>query len=257
MKKILNDSGIFEFGVVPFDILKEHLHSFASKDRLPQNAQSVAVMLFPYLTKPSKRNISLYAVVPDYHKIIGDKLNLVCEALKAEYKEYSFVHFCDNSPVMEVKSAALAGLGVIGKNNLLINKTFGSYVFIAEIVTDMPLEYSVHEIKYCNGCNKCVKACPSKALCGEFKKDLCLSYITQKKEPLSKDEEALIKKTGIIWGCDICSESCPMNARAKMTNIKEFLDGAQPIITNENYNKIKDRAYAWRGEKVIKRNINI
>ena len=120
----------------------------------------------------------------------------------AFFPENSFSAFVDNSPIPEVKTAALAGLGVVGENGLLITEEFGSWVFIGEIVTDLFIECEEREIKSCIKCGKCKKVCPAK--------NECLSAVSQKKGELSSEEERLLKENNIVWGCDICQEVCPL-----------------------------------------------
>jgi len=243
------------FGVIPFSLVENELLPY-SQNRLPQSPRSVISVLFPYFTKQDRKNVSLYAVVSDYHKVIEKKLSIVCEMLKEDYPQNSFVCFVDNSPVKEVLAAAYAGLGVIGKNNLLINEKYGSFVFIGEIVTDLEIEYSCHEIKGCIDCGKCVSACPSDNL-KSFEREMCLSRITQKKSELTQNEKALIKRCGSAWGCDICSIVCPMNEGVQETDIEEFLEDMVPVVTAENLKSLKNRAFSWRPDEVILRNIEI
>ena len=118
------------------------------------NAVSAVFFLIPYYTGDSaERNISLYAVPRDYHlyvKALGEKL---LPMLRSSYPGHSFALFTDHSPFDERDAAARAGLGMIGENGLLIHKKYGSYVFIAEVVSDMPLgEDSSRKIARCPGC---------------------------------------------------------------------------------------------------------
>ena len=96
---------------------------------------------FPYAVKDlPKRNISRYAIVADYHIVAMEMLNSISEQLMLEFPGFQFEPFVDNSPIREVHAAVLAGIGVLGKNALLIHPQYGSYVFIGEIVTDLALE---------------------------------------------------------------------------------------------------------------------
>ena len=105
----------------------------------------------------------------------------------------------------------------------------------------------------CIECNVCIKNCPSGFL--SDKNNKCLSSVTQQKQPLTKFEEEMIKKEGCIWGCDKCQEVCPMNKNKEFTKINEFIISYKNEYTeNED---ITDRAFQWRGEKIIKRNYDI
>ena len=122
--------------------------------------------------------------------------------------------------------------------------------------------------KTCIKCNKCVKYCPGNAILGNYELNpkRCLSYITQKKEELSEEERNLLKDNKKIFGCDICQDICPHNNNIQKTNIIEFIDNQ---ITNLNYEEINnisnkefkrrygDRAFSWRGKKIIQRNMEI
>lgn len=169
--------------------------------------------------------------------------------------KYNIKGFSDHSPIDEVNAAAKAGLGIIGENGLLINKTYGSYVFIGEVFTDLDVgELSSCEIIRCNGCGACYKNCPSH--------DICLSALTQKKGILTSDEKKLLKQGGYIWGCDICQNVCPNNREIKSTPIEYFQKDRLPYlnietIENMNGDEFNQRAFSWRKREVIIRNINI
>ncbi len=249
------------FGFCPFDKIKESLIDCRAKSRIPENAQSVIVALFPYNLGEDKYNgsdISKYAVVPDYHDTIGQILTDTCKRLGEVNPQEKYIAFTDNSPIPEVKAAMLAGLGVRGLNGLFINPIFGSWVFIGEIVTTEKFDYPslTDNEQSCIKCEKCLNACPTKAISGKgIDAELCLSFITQKKGELTPHQEALIRDSGCAWGCDICQNVCPMNKGVKTDPPEIFKNGAE--IKARTDSDISDRAYAWRGEKVIKRNLKI
>jgi epoxyqueuosine reductase QueG len=244
-------------GICSFEKIKDHLIDCRKKAEIPQNAKSVILFTFPYKVKEEKPlNISRYAAVLDYHTLAAEILNKYCQKLKETYKNNAFVSFADNSPVPEVYASVKAGLGVLGKNGLLITKEYGSFVFIGEIVTDLKIESDSNEFKNCIGCKKCIDACPSKAISETgLNRNSCLSEVTQRKGELSDAEKALMKECGCVWGCDICQDICPMNKNAAETKIEEFLSSAKPNVSLGC--ELTDRAYEWRGRKVIERNISI
>lgn len=235
------------FGVCRFSELKDILIDCRKKELLPENAKSVITFVFPYKVKEAPpENISRYAAVPDYHIVCGEILSKTAEKLKRRYKGFAFVPFCDNSPINEVAAAVRSGLGVKGGNGLLITEKYGSFVFIGEIVTDMCITPSVSGSE-CDKCGECKKHCPV-----GLDKSRCLSALTQKKGELNDSEKEMILNSGCVWGCDICSDVCPLNKNKELTPISEFKDGYKDRYTLGE--DINGRAYAWRGEKVITRN---
>lgn len=247
------------WGICKFSSIKNSLIDCRAKSRLPLNSESVLIACFPYLLPKENyknSNISKYAVVSDYHDVATNRLKKACDELSKLFPENVFVPFADNSPIPEVKAALYAGLGVCGENSLLITKKFGSYVFLGEIVTDLEIEATESLIKSCIGCGKCKTACPAVAISEngvDIKK--CVSAITQKKGELTEKEKELMMNCGCVWGCDICQDICPMNKEAAVTQINEFLSEPISVLTDET--ELDGRAYAWRGKKVIERNLSI
>lgn len=254
LKEILVDFDLEFFGFCPFFSLEQGLFQNSAVKRIPKNSKTVITFLFPYKVNENlPKNISRYAAVRDYHLVCGEMLKNIAQKLKKRYENFAFEPFIDNSPINEVKAAVLSGLGVLGKNNLLINKKYGSFCFIGEIITDYEIQTVINSNTDCINCGACIKACPSGFLGDKNLK--CLSQITQQKAPFNEGETALIKKSGVIWGCDVCQNVCPMNKGGKKTKIKQFLESY-----NDEYVKgqdISDRAFNWRGEKVILRNYDL
>ncbi len=252
-------SDLLPCGVCRFSDLPP-LFNCRAKARVPKNAKSVIVYLFPYYLGEAfyeKSNVSKYAVPEDYHNIAGAYLDKITEEMKVRFPENSFSPFCDNSPVNEVESAVICGLGVRGRNSLLINKEYGSFVFIGEIVTDLEFpEYSLPEDRACLNCKKCEGACPGGAVKnGKTEKEKCFSHISQKKGELEEWEKELFYKNESIWGCDVCQNVCPMNKNIKVTPIKEFFSSAKNRFGLAD--SIEGRAFSWRGKSVIERNFKI
>lgn len=234
---------------------KERINPFV----INKNAKTIIVLLFSYNTN-TKGNISSYARGKDYHLVLEEKSKPLISLIKDSGYDASF--FTDNANLNERFLAKYAGLGFIGKNGFLISPKYGSFVFLAHIITDMEIEPDSPLDTACMSCGKCEKACPSKALTtGNFYS--CLSYITQKKGELSDSEEALIKNSKMCWGCDICQTVCPHNENAPLTEIPEFsedliLNLDELPMSNREFRRIySDRAFSWRGKYVIERNLNI
>ncbi|MBQ4131796.1 MAG: epoxyqueuosine reductase [Clostridia bacterium] len=254
LAEILKESCIEYYGFCEFSALENQLLNCSAKLRLPLNSATVITLLFPYKVLEEKPlNISRYAAVEDYHFVCEKILKNVTDLLKQRYENFQFEWFIDNSPINEVKAAVLSGLGVRGKNNLLINEKYGSFCFIGEIVTDYKIQTVNNLITNCINCGICVKNCPSGFL--SDKNNKCLSAITQQKGELSQKEIALIKQNKSVWGCDICQNLCPMNKNSSLTPIKAFINSYRNEFKEDE--DFKNRAYTWRGENVIKRNLKI
>ena len=264
MKNILEKYNLADFSVVSF----QHLNTFEvrSKQRIPQNASSVIVIIFPYYNNCTcGGNISAYCAVSDYHIVVMEQLKSICSDLAEKYPDHSFVPFVDSSPIDEVDAAVKAGLGVKGKNSLLITEKWGSFVFIGEIVTDMELECELHTDKGCLNCGLCVKNCPGGAIAdGIIEKEKCASFISQKKQELTEEQYGILKRAKTVFGCDICQKVCPHNKKVLAGDREAqkgntlFCDDVFATVTKENVEAVyKDRAFGFRGLKVLQRNLEI
>ncbi len=243
---ILSASGIKNVGFCAFDSVKDHLLDCRAKQRIPQKAKTIVTCAFPYKIKDeAPKFLSRYAAISDYHTVCGEMLAAACKKLKEKYPKNEFEYFCDNSPIPEVHTAAVAGLGAKGDNGLLITKEYGSFVFLGEIITDLHLDCD-NQYTECNHCGKCKDTCPV-----TLDKTNCLSNLSQKKKLVDSELEKL-RQNNILWGCDICQNACPLNKNAQNTDIPEFITGYRDEYTIGE--DTKNRPYTWRGEGVIKRN---
>ncbi|MBE6622722.1 MAG: epoxyqueuosine reductase [Ruminococcaceae bacterium] len=227
-----------------------------SSRRLPGWAKYVTAFLIPYNTgEDEKRNLSRYAVSKDYH--------LYVKELESKLKGKTNKEFCifaDTSPFDERRLAKALSLGFIGKNGLLINEKYGSFVFLGEIVTKEAVNIEGGEKSFrneCFDCGNCKEACPTKALSN---KGACLSELTQKKK-IDEKEKELIKNHNLVWGCDICQEVCPHNRAISLSNIDFFYKDRLYYVTSDDVEKMGEdeflsRAYSWRGKNVILRNLS-
>ena len=225
--------------------------------------RSVIVYLIPYYGGECK-NISRYAASLDYHIAARELGNKIIDGLKREFPKMQGAAFGDHSPIDERHAALISGLGIIGDNGLIITEKYGSYVFIGDVVTDIPPEelgaVFPEEIKRCESCGKCKSACPTGILRSEGED--CLSAITQRKGELSKSEEELMRKYNTAWGCDICQQVCPHNREPKITPIEFFLKDRITELSAESLSSLTDdalkkRAFGWRGRAVLERNVEI
>lgn len=234
-----------------------------------KDAKSIIVCAFPYHIDDEKEsNLSRYCRGLDYHIVAKELLQKVCNYLDENIEGFEYKIFVDNGPLVDRELAYLSGIGYFGINNNIITDKYGSYVFIGYIINNYEFSLDKPLDKECMKCGKCVKYCPGNALLGNYDMNprKCLSYITQKKEELSLEEVKSIKSSGKIFGCDICQEVCPHNKNIKETHIEEFM---KDLILNLDYEEIDEisnkefkrrygnRAFSWRGKKIIKRNIEI
>ncbi|WP_195940527.1 tRNA epoxyqueuosine(34) reductase QueG [Romboutsia sp. 1001713B170131_170501_G6] len=234
-----------------------------------KDAKSIIVCAFPYHIDDEKEsNLSRYCRGLDYHIVAKELLQKVCNFLDENIEGFEYKIFVDNGPLVDRELAYLSGIGYFGINNNIITDKYGSYVFIGYIINNYEFSLDKPLGKECMKCGKCVKYCPGNALLGNYDMNprKCLSYITQKKEELSLEEVKAIKSSGKIFGCDICQEVCPHNKNITETNIEEFM---KDLILNLDYEEIDEisnkefkrrygnRAFSWRGKKIIKRNIEI
>lgn len=262
--------GIDLLGVLPLNaciVRKPYLLTRENFD--VSQAEKVFVQIFavPYLspeTDSHTRNLSAYAVSRDYHLFFAQLYDQLLNRLKADFPEHKFAAFVDHSPIDEIQAAVDAGLGVRGKNHLLLTNRYSSYVFLGEIITTLPLTPTFSslplELRICHHCDACVKACPMTTEGGE-----CRSALTQKKGTLSAQETEQLSRFGSVWGCDICQEVCPYTTSARRrgtiyTQIPFFRDQTIPHLTRSLLDEMSDedfaaRAFAWRGREVIRRNL--
>lgn len=237
-------------------------------DRAGIDRDGTAVLFaIPYHTpacESPERNCSRYAVAGDYHRFVKELSEAILPILQNEYPSLRFAIFADHSPIDERNAAARAGLGILGKNGLLITEKYSSYVFLAELITNAPppLTLSVASVPpHCEDCGACTAACPMR----QGTTAECLSALTQKKAPLTQDEQTQITALGSAWGCDICQEVCPHTQRAlregTVTSPLSFFHADPlPHLTYERILGMTDeafssRAYSWRGRQVILRNL--
>ena len=154
------------------------------------------------------------------------KLKLIIEWLKNEVGDVSARGFVDSAPVMERVWAEKSGIGWVGKNSLLLTKGVGSYFFLAEIFVDIELEYD-HSVKnYCGTCTKCMDACPTQAIVAPYVVDStkCISYLTIEYKGNQLPSHYTENSQNWIYGCDICQDVCPINARARQHAEPDFND---------------------------------
>jgi epoxyqueuosine reductase len=210
--------------------------------------------------------ISKYAYGKDYHIVIKEKLNLLLEFIKENIGEVDGRAFVDSAPVLDKAWAKKSGLGWIGKNSNLINKSSGSFYFIAELIVDLDLEYDGAVKDYCGTCTKCIDACPTDAIIAPYVVDgsKCISYFTiELKENIPDDVKGKLENR--MFGCDICQDVCPWTRFSKphqepLFKANEELLGMKKEdwieLTEETFKRVfKDSAVKRTKFTGLKRNI--
>jgi epoxyqueuosine reductase len=175
------------------------------------------------LEDSSKAIVSRYALGRDYHKLMRKKLAKLAKQLEQLSENLSYRVFVDSAPVLERAYGEEAGLGWIGKNTMLINESEGSFFFLGEILTNLPLEADEKPDNLCGKCTSCISICPTQAIVAPYTVDArkCISYLTI--EHFGSIPESLRPLMGNrIYGCDDCQLVCPWNRYAKATDIDDF-----------------------------------
>lgn len=251
-------------------VLEERIYP----DRIFENPQSILSICLAYPSKPLEKpervkgeRRGAFARASwgvDYHDILRDKMDQLVAFMQEQVPHARFKPMVDTGELIDTVVAQRAGVGFIGRHGLLITEEFGSYVYLGEIITDIPFEPDEPGVFGCGDCTRCVTACPTGAILGngQLNPIVCLSYQTQTKG--SMPEEFRKKMGHVIYGCDICQQTCPYNV-GKNFHLHPEMEPEpdretpvlQPILTISNKD-FKARfgvlAGSWRGKKPLQRN---
>ena len=266
LKALFEEEHITHAALLPFSLCRvTHARLY---ERASLVAQSVIVFLIPYFVD-TPDNFSAYAASEDYHLYVKELSARLLPRMEELFPGHRFLCYADHSPIDERHAAVIGGLGVYGRNGLLLSEEYGTYQFIGEILTDAPCEAlgkeSVFPVRGCEDCGACLRACPTGILRG--KGEECLSAITQKKGKLTDEEQMLMRTENTAWGCDACQRVCPYTRRAEacgtiITPIPFFHRARITHFSAEILASLDDeafarRAFSWRGRAVAERNARV
>jgi len=175
------------------------------------------------LKTPDKAYISRYARGRDYHKLIRKRLQRLATKVSEAAGPFGYRAFVDSAPILERALAEKSGMGWIGKNTMLINRKAGSWFFLAELFTDLPLPVDTPTTGHCGTCTACLDICPTKAFVGPNVLDArrCISYLTIELRT-SIPEELRPMMGNRIFGCDDCQLICPWNKFTRISQEEDF-----------------------------------
>lgn len=200
------------------------------KDVLP-SAQSVIAVALNYYTphqrsdQPEIGKISRYAWGRDYHRVLTKKLKALNLWLEQQVPGLQSRYYVDTGPIQDKAWAERAGLGWVGKNGNLISRDYGSWLFLGEIVTNIPLQGDRPHSQHCGTCTRCLEACPTQAIVEPFVVDSnkCIAYHTIENRAETLPTAIANNLQGWVAGCDICQDVCPWNHRfAQPTDVADF-----------------------------------
>lgn len=192
----------------------------ARMDYLPEQRPAIRERL----DNPAAAFVSRYALGRDYHKLLRKRLQQLAERIGREVGPHGHRVFTDSAPVLEKALAERAGLGWIGKHTNLVNRHAGSFFFLGEIYTSLPLPVDEPVRDHCGSCAACIDICPTRAIVAPYRLDArrCVSYLTiELRGPIPEEFRAALGNR--VYGCDDCQLVCPWNRYARLTEETDFL----------------------------------
>ena len=229
----------------PAELVPETVRVISARmDYLPEDMHAAETVL----ARPELGYVSRYALGRDYHKLLRRRLQTLADRIAQAVGEFGYRVFTDSAPVLEKALAEKAGLGWIGKHTNLIHRSAGSWFFLGEIYTDLPLPLDSATTHHCGSCRACIDVCPTRAIIGPYQLDArrCISYLTIELHG-SIPLEFRPMMGNRIYGCDDCQLVCPWNRYAHVSGEDEFaprhhLDAAALIDL-----------FAWEEEEFLRR----
>ena len=188
-------------------------------DYLPHDAHKAVSLL----KQNNNAYISRYALGRDYHKLLRSRLQKLVQHIQTRIEGFNYRVFTDSAPVLEKALAEKAGIGWIGKHSNLINRQAGSWFFLGEIYTDIPLPVDDTADEHCGSCQACIDICPTQAIIAPYQVDarLCISYLTIEYKGII-DEKLRPLLGNRIYGCDDCQLCCPWNRFGNISKETDF-----------------------------------
>ncbi|MDX2084988.1 MAG: tRNA epoxyqueuosine(34) reductase QueG [Candidatus Melainabacteria bacterium] len=217
--------------------MEQYLDKRLNPAGLMEETQTVVCVAMNYFSplpenpQPDAVKIARYALGRDYHKVLKKRLKKLLKTLQAEFPGLQGRALTDSAPIMEKALAIRAGLGWMGKNGNLLTKDYGSWLFLGELLLNVPVEAEPVRPSpdYCGTCNRCIVACPTQAIVSPTVVDAnrCIAYWTIEHKGPDIPTEIASQMAGWVFGCDICQEVCPWNERfAQPTQEADFLPRA-------------------------------
>ena len=200
------------------------------------------------LADGNRAYVARYALGRDYHKLMRQRLQALADRIGAAVGEFGYRVFVDSAPVLERALARNAGLGWIGKNACLINRDAGSWFFLGEIYTDLPLPEDAPASAHCGTCTRCMEVCPTQAIVAPNRVDArrCISYLTiELKGSIPEEFRAAIGNR--IFGCDDCQLACPWNKFARRFDEPDFR------VRNDLDRATLAELFAWNEDEFLRR----
>ncbi|MCL2546443.1 MAG: hypothetical protein FWE06_04525 [Oscillospiraceae bacterium] len=232
---IMQHSGAVAAAAIPIAMLNLSAETQQQLNTKLTNAKTAFIAAFPYYRDIGHAHIARYAWGQDYIPALRFRMSAAREALASTYENYNFTVLANGYPLPIVKAARLSGLCLTGRNGLAILPSYGSYIFLSAIVTNMPLNIQPRSAGFCHDCDIESCGCPTGALQFDPVKgtkldhEKCLSFISQSRHS-TQEQLQLLELSSSLYGCDLCQINCPYNTNPKESPYPEFQPMKMPNV---------------------------